>query len=157
MKNRFLNLSLILGLSTLLFSCSFFAEKPSKNAEKFLTHFYAFEFEEAKQYGSKSTGELLDGLKEFTAMLSEEDKKPSTIVMVGETIDGDTAVVTYQLEGNKEPETLKMVKEEGKWLVSMSKEDLNKEEEMEENLDAFEAEMDEEVPAIDSSAEMKDY
>jgi hypothetical protein len=50
-----------------------------------------------------------------------------------------------------------MVKEEGKWLVSMSKEDLNKEEEMEENLDAFEAEMDEEVPAIDSSAEMKDY
>ena len=52
---------------------------------------------------------------------------------------------------------LKMVKEEGKWLVSMSKEDLNKEEEMEENLDAFEAEMDEEVPAIDSSAEMKDY
>lgn len=157
MKNRFLYLSLYLGLSTLLFSCSFFAEKPSKNAEKFLTHFYAFEFEEAKQYGSKSTGELLDGLKEFSSMLTEEDKKPRTIVMVGETIDGDTAVVTYQLEGNKEPETLKMVKEEGKWLVSMSKEDLNKEEEMEENLDAFEAEMDEEVPAIDSSAEMKDY
>jgi hypothetical protein len=151
MKNHRLFFTLFLGLNALLFSsCSFFAEKPSKNAEKFLTHFYALEFDEAKQFGTKSTGELLDVLKSFMAMLSEEDKKKKTFAILEETIDGDTAVVTFQEDGSKEPETLNMVKEDGKWLVNMSKEDLNKEDEMEGAMDEFQAEMEEEIPTPDS-------
>lgn len=158
MKNRFLHFTLLLSLCAFLFSsCSFFAEKPSKNAEKFLNHFYAFEFEEAKQYSTKSTGELLDALKGFVAMLGEEDKKKRTITIVGETMEGDAAVVTYEEEGSKEPKTLKMVKEEGKWLASMTKEDLNKEEEMGSSLDAFEAEMEDEMPIMDSMEVTEDY
>jgi len=151
MNQRTLFLGFFLGLSTLfLTSCSFFADKPSKNAEKFLTHFYALEFEEAKKYGTKSTGELLDALKGFVAMLSEEDKKKKSFKIVGETIDGDTAVVLFEEEGSKEPETLNMVKEDGKWLVNMSKEDLDKEDEMEGSMDEIEEELEEELPGIDT-------
>ncbi|MBM3170812.1 MAG: DUF4878 domain-containing protein [Bacteroidetes bacterium] len=158
MNHRTLFFSFVLGLSTLFFtSCSFFADKPSKNAEKFLTHFYAFEFEEAKQYGTKSTGELLDALKGFVAMLSEEDKKKKSFKILGETMDGETAVVTYQEDGSKEIETLNLVKEDGKWLVNMSKEDLNKEEEMEGGMDELEAEMEEEMPVSDTMPVAEEY
>ena len=62
----------------------------------------------------------------MAGMMGEQPPAPAYTI-AGETIDGDTATVSYRSEGKEADESIKLVKEDGKWLVSVSKEDLNKE------------------------------
>ncbi len=120
-------LSILAVAATALFAaCGGGSATPSDVASKFLTHIDKKEFKEAKDYGTKATGELLDMVASMASMMPKEDPKGFTIKE--EKIDGDKATVTYRSNGKEADETLNLVKEDGKWLVSMSKEDLNKEE-----------------------------
>lgn len=146
---------LAVAAATFFTACGGGSATPSEVAGKFLTHIDKKEFKEAKAYGTKATGELLDMVAGMASMMPAEDPKGFTIKE--EKIDGDKATVTYRSTGKDADETMNLVKENGKWLVSMSKEDLNKEEgagemdmDMEGDtlgLDMFEEEVLEETPA----------
>lgn len=107
-------------------ACGGASESPSDVAKKFLDHTNKLEFKEAKTYSTKATGELLDMIAGMAGMMGEQPPAPAYTI-VGETIDGDKATVTYRSEGEEADESIKLVKEDGKWLVSISKEDLDKE------------------------------
>lgn len=117
---------LALCTAVLLTACGGGASTPSDVASKFLGHTNKMEFKEAKKYATKATGEVLDMIGGMAAMMPKED--PKSFKIVSEKIDGDKATVTYRTDGKEEDETLNLVKEDGKWLVNMSKEDMNKEE-----------------------------
>jgi hypothetical protein len=113
-----------LAVAALFVACGG-GSSPKDVAEKFLTHIDKMEFKEAKQYSTKATGELLDAIGGMAAMMPKQD--PKGFVIKEEKIDGDKATVTYRSNGKDSDETLNLVKESGKWLVVMSKEDMNKE------------------------------
>lgn len=135
---------LSIAVAALMTACGG-GETPSKVAEKFLTHIDKKEFKEAKAYGTKATGDLLDMVDGLAGMMPKED--PKGFVIKEEKIEGDKATVTYRSNGKEADETLNLVKEDGKWLVNMSKEDMNKEGDagamdMGEGFDDLGAEMD---------------
>jgi hypothetical protein len=115
-----------LFVALLFAACGGSSESPSDVAKKFLDHTNKMEFKEAKAYSTKATGEMLDMIAGMAGMLGEQEAPPPYTI-VGETIDGDKATVTYRSEGNEVDESIKLVKEDGKWLVNVSKEDLDKE------------------------------
>jgi hypothetical protein len=101
------------------------SEGPKEVASKFITHINNMEFEEAKNYGTKSTQEILDMLKGFAGMAEKPESTAFEIIDVKE--EGDKATVTYRNEGADADESLNLIKEDGKWLVNISKEDMDKE------------------------------
>lgn len=145
---------MILAAALFMAACGSKADGPKEVATKFLTHINAMEFEEAKQYGTKETGELLDMLKGFAAMGDAEKPEATAFTITDVKEEGETATVTYKSEGSEEAETLNLVKQEGKWLVNISKEDMNKDEDMGgamEDMDgAMEEGLDEMGAALDS-------
>ncbi len=104
-------------------------EGPKEVASKFIKHVNNLEFDKAKAYGTESTNQILDMIAGFAGMANE---KPETtgfeILDVKE--DGDKATVTYRNEGADADETISLVKKDGKWLVDMNKEDMDKEDGM---------------------------
>jgi hypothetical protein len=112
--------------AVILASCGGSSDSPSQVAEKFLTHINKMEFKEAKKYATKPTGEILDMIAGMAGMMGEQEG-PKSVTIKSETIDGDKATVTYRSEGKEEDETLNLLKEDGKWLAHMSKEDMAKE------------------------------
>ncbi|MGF1566041.1 MAG: DUF4878 domain-containing protein [Flavobacteriales bacterium] len=153
---------MILAAALFMAACGSKADGPKEVATKFLTHINAMEFEEAKQYGTKETNDLLDMLKSFAAMGGEEQKPEATAFTITDVKEeGETATVTYKSEGSEEAETLNLVKQEGKWFVNISKEDMNKDEDMggamdgtmEEGLDDMGAALDSLGNAIEEGAE----
>lgn len=143
---------MILAASLFMAACGSKADGPKEVATKFLTHINAMEFEEAKQFGTKETNELLDMLKGFAAMGGEEQKPEATAFEIKDAKEeGETATVTYRSEGSEEDETLNLVKQDGKWLVNISKEDMNKDEDMGGAMDgAMEEGLDDMGAAVDS-------
>jgi len=123
MKTRF---SLAIVIALFAVACGGGSATPSQVAEKFLTHTNKMEFKEAKKYSTKATGEILDMIAGMAGMMGEQEA-PKGFKITNETIDGDKATVTYRSEGKDADETVNLVKEDGKWLVNMSKEDMNKE------------------------------
>jgi hypothetical protein len=113
-------------VALLFAACGGGSESPTEVAKKFLDHTNKLEFKEAKAYSTKATGELLDMITGMAGMMGEQPPAPAYTI-VGETIDGDKATVTYRSEGEQADESINLVKEDGKWLVSISKEDLDKE------------------------------
>lgn len=105
------------------------SEGPKEVASKFITHVNNMEFDKAKKYGTEATNGILDMVAGFAGMA--EDKPENTgfeILDVQE--EGDKATVTYRNEGADADETLTLVKEGGKWLVDINKEDMDKEDDM---------------------------
>lgn len=121
--------TLILALGALtMFACGKSSSGPEAVAEKFIKHLNNMEFVEAKQYGTESTGKVLDMLAGFAGMGDPADKPEEVGFKILDTeMKGDTALVTYQNDDAEEPETLTLVKKDGKWLVDMNKEDMDKE------------------------------
>ncbi|MBX2980258.1 MAG: DUF4878 domain-containing protein [Flavobacteriales bacterium] len=117
---------LSIAFAALMTACGGGGSTPSQVAEKFLTHTNKLEFKEAKAYATKSTGDMLDMIAGMAGMMGDKNEAKS-FKITGETIDGDKATVTYRSEDKDADESLSLVKEDGKWLVNMSKEDMNKE------------------------------
>ncbi len=107
------------------FSACNSGNNPKAVAEKFLTATNQCKFDEAKKYCTPETGKLLDMMSGFAAMAPDSIKnKKVDIKMLDEKIEGDVATVTYSDKAKDKPSTIKCKKVNGKWLVSMGKEDM---------------------------------
>lgn len=105
------------------------SEGPKEVASKFITHVNNMEFDKAKQYGTEATNGILDMVAGFAGMAQEKPENTGfEILDIKE--DGDKATVTYRNEGADADETLNLVKQDGKWLVDINKEDMDKEDGM---------------------------
>lgn len=98
---------------------------PKEVASNFIKHVNNMEFDEAKKYSTEGTAGILDMLKSFAGMAEKPESTAFEILDVKE--EGDKATVTYRNEGADADETITLVKENGKWLVDINKEDMNKE------------------------------
>ena len=123
MKKLFLSLFLIGSL--MLTSCS--GNSPKAVAEKFMTAVNANNFDEAGKYCDAQTSQLLKSLNELMKSVPSSDAKNEQlfkgfkITKVEE--NGDKAKVFYTTEDSNGKETaLDLKKVDGKWIVSMNKE-----------------------------------
>mgnify|MGYP000846429545 CR=1 FL=1 len=123
MKKLFLSLFLIGSL--MLTSCS--GNSPKTVAEKFMTAVNANNFDEAGKYCDAQTSQLLKSFSEFMKSVPSSDAKNEQlfkgfkITKVEE--NGDTAKVFYTTEdSNGKENALDLKKVDGKWIVSMNKE-----------------------------------
>ncbi len=122
-KNIFKISTLIIALFVV--ACSG-GNKPKDAASNFLSAVDKMDFEGAKKYATEDTGKLLDMMAGFAQMAPEKKDKPETkFEITNEVIDGDNATVTYKEEGKDEEQTIKLAKVDGKWLVAISKDDMN--------------------------------
>jgi len=111
-------------------SCRFFGiEKkntPEYVTKQFLTHFQKLEFDEAAVYGTENTRMMLRLFKSLSNMVPEETKNQndfSDAVIKKCTVDGNTAICSYTANGKEE--TIDLIKQDGKWLVDLKKEQKN--------------------------------
>lgn len=101
----------------LLFSACERVQTPEQVAEKFLEYWEYGKYEEAKKLGTESTHEILESLKAFGEL---DDPEPRDISNIECEIEGELAKCTYLADDEKGE--IYLVKEEGKWLVDMTKE-----------------------------------
>src|SRR5690606_17615403 len=118
---------LALASMSLFVACS--GNGPEGTAEKFVLHSTKGEFEEAKKYGTESTGRLLSmaealGGEKIAEM--KEKNKDAKVEIISSEVKDTTAVVKYKvtgMEGNDGTErSLNLVKRDNAWKVNMSKE-----------------------------------
>ena len=127
MKKILFTFSLLVCL--LLASCS--GNSPKVVAEKFLKAINKADFKEAKKYCDKDSQELLSIMESFSKGEDAEKAKAKasdddfTITKVEE--DGDKAKVYYKAKDSEKEIALDLKKVDGKWLVSINKEQGNKE------------------------------
>lgn len=112
---------------------------PKEVASKFIEHINNMEFDKAKQYGTKSTNDILDMIASFAGMAQEKPEATDFIILDVKE-DGDKATVTYRNDGADEDESIQLVHQDGQWLVDMNKEEMDKEEGVEDDFEAFEEE-----------------
>ncbi|NBL63659.1 DUF4878 domain-containing protein [Flavobacterium sp. NST-5] len=114
-----------------LTSCS--GDNPEAVAEKFLNHVNKAEFEEAKKYCDKKTGELIGMMASMaggkTAEMKDKDIKTE---IISSEIKDEKASVKYKIVGKDAPadskeQSIDLIKEDGKWKVTIDKENANKE------------------------------
>jgi len=116
----------------LIFVNVFFAgcshENPKSVANKFLAAAADMNYEEAKKYATPGTGKLLDMLAGAEAYTPDSVKKRMmynfTIVKEYSRTDTST-IVLYHIKNSDTDQILNLVKRNGKWLVNISKEELN--------------------------------
>ena len=113
-------------LTGIFIGCS--PENPKSVANKFLSAAAEMNYQEAKQYATSSTGKLLDMLAGAEAYTPDSVKKKmmANFMIVDEYSRTDsTSVVLYHVKNSDTDQVLNMVKRNGKWLVNISKEELN--------------------------------
>jgi len=105
---------------------------PEAVAEKFLNHVNKGEFKEAKEYCDEQTAQLIGMMESMVAGKKEEMKNADAKVeIISSEVKEDKATVKYKISNPKEPataeQTLQLVKVDGKWKVTIDKENMNKE------------------------------
>jgi hypothetical protein len=130
MNIRSISVFIALPLAFLI-SCKTFIKNDSKSPEgvavKFLTCMSRMEFEQAKQYGTLKTGQLLDVFIMAMAAAKKNDstfkaeKKEVDIIILKCEKQGDFSVVHYS-SGDKKEDRIDLVKQDGRWLVDLKKE-----------------------------------
>jgi hypothetical protein len=107
---------------------------PEKVAEKWLTDFLHLDYESAEQYSTKETINLLkifQALHEKTLTDSARNEAKKIKVDIKDAmVEGNSATVTYSSTLIPEDQTLYLVKENGEWLVQLSKTDMFKDPEL---------------------------
>lgn len=124
MKRILLPLVAVVALSVSLISCS--SNSPKASAEKFLNGLMHYDFEAAKSVADSNTRNMLDMIASFSSAMPDSVKAKSKDIKVDikdVKEEGDKATVTFVTSKMKEEQTLNLVKENGKWLVKMSKND----------------------------------
>lgn len=118
--------SLLLLIIVFFTACT--KESPKTVADKFLTAAAEMNFDEAKKYATPSTAKLLDMLAGAEAYTPDsiKQKMMSSFTIVNEYSRTDTSVIVlYHLKNSDTDQILNLVKRNGKWLVNISKEELN--------------------------------
>ncbi|NJM80716.1 MAG: DUF4878 domain-containing protein [Flavobacterium sp.] len=130
-KNVMSSLLKVTLLGVLLFNVSCSKENDVEEvASNFLTHVNNLEFKEAKEYCDEKTGSMIGMLESLSAMAKDMPKEEkATFKITGSEIKDDVATVKYNQTkgGETKEEKLILKKIDGKWKVSMNKEDVNKE------------------------------
>jgi len=119
---------IVLG-SLLLHSCKS-EESPETVTRKFANHFAAAEYQQATQYGTESTKQLLEMMESLASVgfyLPEEDE----IVTITDQdvtceITGESAICSY-LEYGERIE-LNLIKADNKWLIDIALDDFTEDE-----------------------------
>jgi len=130
MKKNILNLFVLISFTAFV-SCS--SSSPGDVAESFFKKMYAGDFEAAKELATSDTKSMLTMMESFGAKdkMKDELKGGINIEVTDTEIDGDNATCKLMISDDsgdkKEETTVKLVKEDGKWLVNMGKEDAKKE------------------------------
>jgi len=117
-----------LGLLLMLITPACSPENPKSVANNFLAAAAEMNYQEAKKYATPSTGKLLDMLAGAEAYTPDSVKKKmmSNYTIVDEYSRTDsTSIVLYHLKNSDTDQILNLVKRNGKWLVNISKEELN--------------------------------
>jgi len=99
---------------------------PEYATKMFLTHFQKLEFTEAAEYGTENTKMMLKLFKSLSNMVPEETRSQnnfSDAVIQECTTQGNTAQCKYTANGKNE--TIDLIKQDGKWLVDLKKEQSN--------------------------------
>ncbi len=99
---------------------------PEYVTKKFLTHFQKLEFDEASQYGTENTKMILRLFKSLSAMVPDSTKSQnnfSDAVIQKCTVEKNTALCRYTANGKEE--TIDLIRQDGKWLVDLKKEQKN--------------------------------
>ena len=121
-------MSKLLLLCCVIFFAGCSPENPKTTAKNFLTAAAEMNYQEAKKYATPTTGKLLDMLAAVEAYTpdSVRQKMMSDFTVMEEYSRTDTtSIVLYHLKNSATDQILNMVKRDGKWLVNISKEELN--------------------------------
>lgn len=113
-------LVLLLGLT----ACN--NDSPEAVAKQFLNSFYHMEYDKAREVSTDRAIELVNLMEQFSAQQPDstrQNAKRIGIDILDVKEDGDNAVVTYSVSTEPGEQKLKLVKQNGKWLVSHSKQD----------------------------------
>lgn len=120
--------ALLLVASLLLFSCNR-GDSPHAIAESYLGFLNTNDFERAKDLGTEETDRLMDMMSGFKKMMADSVMEEHNYVIVSEKIEGNVANFIYEdkmvSSGDTDKHSLTLVKEDGKWLVAMNKENYN--------------------------------
>lgn len=134
---RFLKISLCLVFAILLQSCN--KNSPEYVAKKFLQNFFAGNFKEAKKYSDKPTAQILTLMENYGGVDLNKEKIGKVQVKITrvDKQEKDKAKVWFIIkekgkskeEAQEEQErSIDVRKVDGKWKVSMGKENTPKEE-----------------------------
>src|SRR5689334_9321560 len=121
-------LPIFFGVILMLITVACSPENPKSVANHFLSAAAEMNYQEAKKYATPSTGKLLDMLAGAEAYTPDSVKKKmmSNFTIVDEYSRTDsTSIVLYHLKNSDTDQVLNLVKRNGKWLVNISKEELN--------------------------------
>ncbi|MFN3756185.1 MAG: lumazine-binding protein [Flavobacterium sp.] len=118
---------LMMSLLFLVISCKK-EDGPEQIAEKFLTHISKAEFKEAKEYCDEKSAGFLDMMAGMVGENKPTEEEAGTIEIIKSEINEDKAKVTYKNSNEEGEKTLDLVKVDDKWLVTIDKENQNKEE-----------------------------
>jgi hypothetical protein len=137
MKTNFKNIANKTFFLLAFVSFSFLAScsndgNPEAVAEKFLNHVNKGEFKEAKEYCDEQTAQLIGMMESMVAGKEDEMKKlDAKVEIISSEVKDDKATVKYKTTSTKEPvgkeQSLQLVKVDGKWKVTIDKENMNKE------------------------------
>ncbi|PLW92888.1 MAG: hypothetical protein C0592_08455 [Marinilabiliales bacterium] len=117
---------LVLAIPFVIFSCKIFKDKtntPEFVSQVFLEHIQKLEFEEAKEYSTEETKMMLTFFTNITELVPDSQRIPAQetdVVIHNCIIQGETAQCSYTANGKNQ--TIDLIKQEGKWLVDMKKE-----------------------------------
>ncbi|MFO8065960.1 MAG: DUF4878 domain-containing protein [Bacteroidales bacterium] len=121
---RTLKVLTIVMAGLFIFSACEKALTPEQVAEKFLNLVEEQKFEEAKEYGTEQTQQVLDmyaSLNQMGASMAEDEEfEPGKIEEIECVAEGDKAKCTYTIDG--EFDEIPLVKQDDKWLVDLKKE-----------------------------------
>ena len=112
---------------TALVSCQLIKKKtesPEFVAKTFLEHIQKLEFEEAKEYSTEETKMMLTFFTSITELVPDSERVPAVetdVIIQNCILQGETAQCSYT--ANNKNQTIDLLKQDGKWLVDMKKED----------------------------------
>ncbi|MEI6764827.1 MAG: hypothetical protein WCM76_04240 [Bacteroidota bacterium] len=104
------------------------ANTPESVAKRFLEHFSKLEFDKAAELGTADTRRMIEFMGSLADMAKEKGADSSfkgkaiNVEIVRTVVDGKVAVVYYKDQTGKE-QRINLLKQDGKWLVDMKKED----------------------------------
>ncbi len=99
---------------------------PEAVADKFLNAFYHKDYDKARQVSTEKTIELVNLMEQFTMQQPDSVLQKAKLIKIDileVKEDGDKATVTYTASSMPGEQRLKLEKQNGKWLVSHSKQD----------------------------------